>query len=101
MNENDISAFLQTTGDALQALFSQSAQLSAHLQQMQAQQSALLYLTYALAKTHPNAAQLADTYMALMDQAADRLSPQQTAHCRDAMNTVLQELLTILSRPGE
>lgn len=101
MNESDnraFNAFLQTTQQALQAQSEQLAQLAHEVGALNRQLAATRYLAYALAHTHPHPERLAESYMALMDHAADKLPTHAVEAFRDDMNAVLKELLA--SRPG-
>ena len=101
MTESESSAFnafLQTTQKALQAQSELLVQLSTQVGALNQQLAATRYLAYAIAHTHPHPEQLAESYMALMDHAADKLPAHAVAAFRDDLNALLKELLP--SRPG-
>ena len=101
MNESENSAFnafLQTTQKALQAQSELLVQLSTQVGALNQRLAATRYLAYSLAHTHPHRQKLVETYMSLMDHAADTLPAHGAAALRDDMNVVLRELLAL--RPG-
>lgn len=95
-----VIALLRETQSALLAQQQLQEQQTSHILKLESTVAALRFLGYALAATHPSPTTLADSYLQLMDHAADKLPATQVQLFRDDMHAVLRELLSLPRAPG-